>query len=152
MPGGWSLRPRRNRAGEVGGGLAMDWEPTDADPPPFTTIAWRLAHVTRHILGARAHHLFGAPDPEQRDLAATAANALEQLDEVYDRWQQGVTAMTESRLAEPCGADEPYFQDRSLMTLVLHVNREVLCHCAETSLLRDLYARVPPTAPQYVKH
>jgi hypothetical protein len=132
-------------------GLVMDMESTEEDPPPFTTIAWRLAHLTRHILGARAHRLFGVPDPEHTDLAATADGALAQLDQAYGRWQDGVASMTESQLAEPCGADERYFQNRPLTTLVLHVNREVLCHCAEIALLRDLYARIPPAAPAYLR-
>jgi hypothetical protein len=151
VPECWSLRPRRNGDCQVVGRLVMDLESTEADPPPFTTIAWRLAHVNRHILGARAQRLFGAPDLDQRPLAETAMDALAELDEEFERWRQGVAAMTDSWLAEPCGADEPYFKDRPLATLVLHVNREVLCHCAEISLLRDLYARVRPEVPDHLQ-
>lgn len=147
----WTLRPSRDTSEPARTGLLMDLGEVDDDLPPFTTIAWRLAHVTRHILGGRAHSLFGAPDPDLTALAPTAEVALHQLDETYERWQHGVAAMSRSELAEPCGADEHYFQGRPKATLVLHVNREVLCHCAEISLLRDLYARIPPFVPDHVQ-
>lgn len=143
--GCWSLRPRLDR----GSGLAMDHNNADAEPPPFTTIAWRLAHVTRHILGARTYRTFGGADPDQVPFPATADEALGQLDDAYRRWQAGLSAMSSGRLTELSGREEPYFEGQPLATLVLHVNREVLCHCAEVALLRDLYARVRPATPDY---
>lgn len=147
----WTLRPSSGRKRRAAGDLVMDLGEVDDDPPPFTTIAWRLAHVTRHILGGRAHSLFGASDPDPTGLAPTASAALDRLDEAYERWQEGVAAMSQAQLAELCGVDERYFQGRPVATLVLHVNREVLCHCAEISMLRDLYARIPPLVPDHVR-
>lgn len=152
VPDCWTLRPTSDRDGQYAGDLVMDLgDRADEDPPPFTTIAWRLAHVTRHILGGRTHSLFGGPDPDLTGIASTASAALDQLDDAYERWQEGIAAMSQSQLAEPCSADERYFQGRPVATLVLHVNREVLCHCAEISLLRDLYARIPPAVPDHVQ-
>lgn len=116
----------------------------EPDPPPFTTIAWRLAHVIRDIFGWRTHRLFDGPDPRDAPLAASATDALAQLDSAYLRWQQGVSALPVARLSEPCGPEERYFVGQPLAALILHVNREVLCHCAEIALLRDLYIRIPP--------
>jgi hypothetical protein len=151
VPDCWTLRLGSKRNGETADDLVMDLGEGDDDLPPFTTIAWRLAHVTRHILGGRAHSLFGGPDPDLTELASTARAALDHLDVAYGRWQDGVAAMSPLQLAGPCGADERYFQGRPVATLVLHVNREVLCHCAEISLLRDLYARIPPAVPEHIQ-
>ena len=42
-------------------------------------------------------------------------------------------------LARPCGpAEGPYAED-PMAALVFHINREVILHGAEISLLRDLY-------------
>ena len=44
-------------------------------------------------------------------------------------------------LARPCGPAEGPFAEYPMATLVLHINREVIHHGAEISLLRDLYLR-----------
>lgn len=146
----WSLRPRRDADGHPLDELVMDGNASEPEPPPFTTICWRLAHIIR-VLGVRTHRFLGGPDPDDIALAATAADALAQLDGAYLRWHQGVSTLPAARLAEPCGPDERYFEGQPLAALILHVNREVLCHCAEVALLRDLYARVQPPAPDFAK-
>ena len=42
-------------------------------------------------------------------------------------------------LQAPCG--EPGFEQDPMAALVLHINREVIHHGAEISLLRDLFSR-----------
>jgi hypothetical protein len=42
-------------------------------------------------------------------------------------------------LARPCGPAEGPFAEYPMASLVLHINREVIHHGAEISLLRDLY-------------
>ena len=94
------------------------------------------------MLGARVASHFGGPpvDYWTHHYAATAAGALQQLDEVYLAWREGVTALGDTGLARPCGAAEGPFAAYPMAALVLHVNREVLHHGAEIALLRDLYA------------
>ena len=46
-------------------------------------------------------------------------------------------------LQAPCG--EPGFEQDPMAALVLHINREVIHHGAEISLLRDLFSG--PTMP-----
>ena len=53
VPGCWSVRP----AGD--GSFSIDWAWPAPDPPPFTTIAWRLAHIAGPVLGFRASNHFG---------------------------------------------------------------------------------------------
>lgn len=36
------------------GDYLIDWEYPEPDPPPVTTIAWRIGHIAVPVLGARA--------------------------------------------------------------------------------------------------
>ena len=55
-------------------------------PAPFTTIAWRLAHVIVGVLAMRNHSHFGGPpaDYQSWPYATDAATALRQLDDAYE--------------------------------------------------------------------
>ena len=138
VPGAWSVRPHR-------GGVTIDFAVPEPVPPPVTTIAWRLAHVIVGCLAIRSASHFGRPaaDYQTWSYARTAAEALRQLDEESARWRDGVRALDEEGLTRPCGPAEGPFADVPMATLVLHINREVIHHGAEISLLRDLYAHTP---------
>ncbi|WP_416974590.1 DinB family protein [Streptomyces sp. 4F14] len=133
VQGCWSVRPR----GEAG-----EWVPDFAqpapEPAPVTTIAWRLAHIVVSCLGYRVGWYFGGPevDSETFAYAGSADEALEQLDEMYGRWNAGVRGLSDADLENPPPVGpEPY----PLENRVLHVNRELIHHGGEIALLRDLY-------------
>lgn len=111
-------------------------------PEPFTTIAWRLAHVIVGVLAMRNHAHFGGPaaDYESWTYASDAATALNQLDDAYARWINGVRKLSEADLSRPCGPAEGPYAQHTLSELILHINREVIHHGAEIACLRDLYA------------
>lgn len=143
-PGCWSVRPRGAGVAPVragSGAMTIDFAMAQPDPPPFTTIAWRLGHVIVGVLAVRnAAHFGRAPtDYQSFDYAATAAEALAQLDTEYATWLAGVESLGEAGLARPCGEAEGPYADRPLAALVLHVNRELIHHLAEVCLLRDLH-------------
>lgn len=145
VQGCWNVRPRgTSPAPMVGGSGAMtiDFALPEPDPPPFTTIAWRLGHVIVGVLAVRnASHFGRAPtDYFAFDYAATATEALAQLDAEYATWTAGVAALGEDGLARPCGEAEGPYADHPLAALVVHINRELIHHLAEVCLLRDLYA------------
>jgi hypothetical protein len=136
----WSIRPRR------GGSFSCDWTPTEPSPPPVTTIAWRLAHISILVLGLRvAAHFDGISQQEYGNQLQTmswpgsAADGLATLDEAYARWVAGVTAWGERGIEEVCGEAEGPWARHPRATLVLHINREVIHHGAEIATLRDLY-------------
>jgi hypothetical protein len=144
VPGCWSVRPRAQAVGNDsagGGDLVLDWSWPEPSPPPVTTIAWRLAHVTRSCLAVRTANHFGGPsaDPETWVIAGTADAALAQLDAAYDAWSAGVEALGEDGLARACGPAEGFYSEAPLADLVLHINRELIHHGAEICLLRDVY-------------
>lgn len=152
-PGCWNVRPRGTSTAPIQAGsgeFTIDFAVPEPDPPPVTTIAWRLGHVIVGVLGMRASNHFGGRsiDYQSFDYAGTAANALGQLDEVYAMWTDGVRALGSEGLARPCGPDEGVYADYPMATLVLHINRETIHHGAEITLLRDLYRHSAVTRSQ----
>jgi DinB superfamily len=123
------------------GEYTVDFSFPQPEPPPVTTIAWRLAHIIVGCLGMRGASHFGGPpvDYQSHEYAGTAAQALAQLDAGYATWIAGVRGLGADGLARPCGPAEGPFADLTMAALVLHINRELIHHGAEISLLRDLY-------------
>ena len=148
VEGCWSVRPRGASAAPIqagSGAFTIDFAFPEPDPPPVTTIAWRLGHLIVGVLGVRASNHFGdrSIDYQSFDYAGTAADALGQLDKVYTAWTDGVRTLGGEGLARPCGPDEGFFADHPMSVLVLHINRETIHHGAEIALLRDLYRHTP---------
>ena len=135
VPDCWTLRP----AGD--GTFSIDWAWPAPDPPPFTTIAWRLAHIAGPVLGIRASNHFGDGSVKLATIRwpGTAGEAVAFVERSYAAWKAGVDALDEAGLARAVGpADGPY-AEYPMATLILHINREVMHHGAEVALLRDLY-------------
>lgn len=143
-PGGWSIRPAGASKAPMSAGVGAfraDFAIPEPDPPPVTTIAWRLAHLVVGVFGIRAASHFGGPpcDYGTFEYAGGADEALAQLDAAYEAWTSGVRGLGVDGLARPCGPAEGPWADHPMAELVLHINREALHHGAEISLLRDLY-------------
>ncbi|NUT48137.1 MAG: DinB family protein [Saccharothrix sp.] len=144
VPGCWTVRPRGTGAAPVQGGsgaMTIDFAAPPPDPPPFTTIAWRLGHVIVGVLAMRNAAHFGREPTDyfSFEYAETAAEALAQLDAEYARWRAGVDSLGDAGLARPSGEAEGPYAEHPLAGLVLHINRELIHHLAEVCLLRDLY-------------
>lgn len=140
----WNVRPRGASTAPIvvgSGAFTIDFARPEPDPPPVTTIAWRLAHLIVGVLGMRVAAHFGGPavDYQSFAYAGAADEALAQLDAAYAAWIEGVLGLDAEALAQPCGPAEGLFAEAPLVALVLHINREVLHHGAEIALLRDLY-------------
>jgi len=143
-PGAWSIRPRGTSQAPIqagSGDLTIDFAAPEPVPAPLTTIAWRLGHLVVGVLAARNHAHFGGPpaDYQSWEYAATADEALAQLDEQMDHWRTGVLGLDADGLARPCGEAEGPYASLPLAALVLHINRELIHHGAEVALLRDLW-------------
>jgi hypothetical protein len=144
VDGMWSVRAPGEGVGEVQAGSGRwlaDWTIPEPDPPPMTTIAWRLGHIIIGVLGMRNHSHFGGPaiDYTSTEWWGTADAALAALDEQYARWVAGVSTLGPEDLERPVGPAEGPYAESPYAVLVLHIHREVLHHGAEVLLLRDLY-------------
>lgn len=150
VPGSWSVRPAGtpSPAEPFGTGpMRVDFAVSPADPPPVTTIAWRLAHLVVGVFGDRNARYFDGPPISYQSYAypATAAAALNDLDGGYARWMAGIGALSPDDLAANCR--EPGFESDSMAALILHIHREAIHHLAEIALLRDLWAHGLRAAP-----
>lgn len=111
-------------------------------PPPFTTLAWRMSHLSE-MLWMRADHTVGTHSTTQDTyrISGTAQEAMAALDAGLAAWREALVSATDEdldlvgRSTYPNGSDP---EDRFLET-VWWVNQEVLHHGAEVALLRDLY-------------
>lgn len=143
VPGSWSVRPAGGPtpAQLFGTGpMRIDFDFAPPDPPPVTTIAWRLGHLIVGVFGDRNARYFEGPAIDYRSYAypATAVAALADLDDAYARWMAGIGALGPDELAANCR--EPGFDSDSMAALILHIHREAIHHLAEIALLRDLWA------------
>lgn len=144
VPGAWSVRPRGTGTAPVqagAGAMTIDFAFPEPEPAPFTTIAWRLGHVIVGVLAMRNAGHFGREpvDYSTFEYAATADEALTQLEQELGTWLAGVEALGEDGLAEPCGEAEGHFAEDPMSRLVLHIHRELIHHLSEVCVLRDLY-------------
>jgi hypothetical protein len=121
----------------------------EPEPPPVTTIGWRLAHIAASNIGTRANAFFG-PDPIPEGttfndprytppIPPSAADAVSLLHEVWGLWKEGVAGLGDARVMAPIGPPGGWFADNPMAALVLHVSRETMHHGGEIGVLRDLY-------------
>lgn len=144
VEGAWSLRPGED------GVVRIEAVVPEPPVPPVTTIAWRMAHIGRDVLGKRARAFFGGTDaPADADmyddrhwpqpLPLTASGGLALLEQGYTLWRTGIAGLDDTTLLNPLGPKGGPFADDSLAALAMQLNRETMAHGAEICLLRDLY-------------
>ena len=146
--GCWSVRRHTTgpgfRASSLSGSGEWGRDTADAPhpfPPPFTTIAWRLSHLTE-LLALRADYTIGSRSltRETFETHGTAAEAITDFDAAAAAWRLALQNSDDSfdeigRSTYPYGSDA----DDPFSDVVWWVNQEVLHHGAEIALLRDLY-------------
>ncbi|MEV3973082.1 DinB family protein [Streptomyces sp. NPDC050698] len=153
VPGCWSVRRRVEGPGPRATLLAGagDWGRDAASyphpwPPPFTTIAWRLSHLSE-MLALRADHTAGGHTLTRDDypVSGDAAGAVAAFDAGAAAWRKALLSIDDAALdtvgycTYPHGSDA----DEPFIDIVWWVNQELLHHGAEVALLRDLYRARP---------
>src|SRR4051794_40180152 len=116
VAGAWNVRPRGTGTAKVAAGsgdFVIDFEFPQPEPAPVTTIAWRMAHLVVGVFGMRVASHFGGPamDYYSHDYPGDAKTALQQLDDNYRAWLDGVR---KADLSEPCGPAEGPFAESSM--------------------------------------
>ncbi|MEM9565660.1 MAG: DinB family protein [Actinomycetota bacterium] len=139
VPGCWTVTPT-----DDGWTAANDPE---ADPAPFTTIAWRLWHLWDcfESYSERAFDSRASGMPYDR-FVGSAVEAVALVRRAIDHFVAELEASGPDA-AEPLGPDFGPFAERNRIDLGLHAMRELQSHGAEIALLRDLWrTSEPPTA------
>lgn len=144
-PGAWSLRPRahiRTSRSHGAGEWAWEYEPGQPSPAPLRTIGWLIWHMSAACLG-RADWTIGGHDLTDDDIpcppTATAGIAL--LREAVGRYRAVFDEVPAHEFALVGRSQYPDGLDPQLplREILWWQNREMIHHCAEVSLLRDLY-------------
>ncbi|MET7447267.1 MULTISPECIES: DinB family protein [unclassified Streptomyces] len=149
VPGCWSVRRRDTGPGPGATALtgAGDWGRDTAphphpSPPPFTTLAWRLSHLSE-LLTLRADHTAGSRSLTRDDYrpVGDAAGALADFGASADAWRAALLGADDAALDTVGYSSYPHGSDPEDLFLetVWWVNQEMLHHGAEIALLRDLY-------------
>lgn len=136
VPDAWTVRRLPD------GRYAPDGTLPEPDPPPVTTISWRLGHIIVDVLETRVNWHFGdrTASRENTDWPATADEAKQRLRNAYFTWTEHVRELDDDGMAAPvAGAEASQWADFPMVVLVLHLQRELIHHGAEVALLRDLY-------------
>lgn len=144
VAGCWSVRPRdriRTDKWAGGGGWALEFESPEPDPPPVTTIAWRLCHLGIYMT-LRADYTTGtkAMAEEDIEIPGGAANGIAFLVKSGATWRTVLAESTDADL-DQVGRSQFWGLDPRLpfLDIVWWVNQELLHHGGEIALLRDLY-------------
>ena len=145
----WSVRKRADGPGTGAVTLigAGEWGRDGARetpwPPPVTTIAWRLDHLSETLIG-RANHLDGDHtfDRAEYEPLGVAAGAVERFRQAVADWRRALLSVDESDYDRTGLSTYPYGSDpeETFTSNLWWENQEILHHGAEIALLRDLYA------------
>lgn len=149
VPDCWSIRRRSDGPGSratllIGAG---DWGRDTAsnphpEPPPFTTIAWRLGHLSE-MLTVRADHMNGSHTltRDEYRFHGDAAGAIEAFNSGTRAWRTVLLEADDTALDRVGQSTYPYGSDPddALVWTIWWVNQELLHHGGEIALLRDLY-------------
>ncbi|MGX1567100.1 DinB family protein [Streptomyces sp. NPDC055506] len=149
VPGCWSVRRRVNGPGPRATFLAGtgEWGRDAAAyphpwPPPFTTLAWRLSHLSE-MLTLRADHTAGTHmlTRDNHPVTGDATGAVTAFDAGAAAWRNALLSADEAALDTVGYCTYPHGSDpgEPFIDIVWWVNQELLHHGAEIALLRDLY-------------
>lgn len=157
VPDCWSVRRRADGPGRHATSLAGagDWGRDAAPhphpaPPPFTTLAWRLSHLSE-MLFLRADHTVGTHKLTRDDhpVGGSAAEAVAAFDTGAKAWRNALLNVDDAELDTVGRCTYPHGSDAEdpFIDIVWWVNQEVLHHGAEIGLLRDLYRAEASSGP-----
>jgi hypothetical protein len=132
----WTVRPD-------GSTWTAERTRAEPDPPPVTTIAWRLWHIGSDCLATYVSPALGDwPLPVRGcEWYGQVEPALAALDTAYATFRERVTALGEEGIRTKLGPDWGPYADDTWAALALHALDELAHHGAEVALLRDLYRR-----------
>ncbi|MFQ5811759.1 MAG: DinB family protein [Anaerolineae bacterium] len=148
VPGCWTVHPSED------GRWVVDYADPAPEPPPFTSIAWRLVHVA--ACKVMYHEYAFGPGKltwGELEIPHTAADAIAWLEEGHARLRAALDGLSDAdpstsrrgELVEPSGQaleemrltnwGDPWSTWRIFWTMISHD----LHHGAEIGCLRDLY-------------
>ncbi|WP_199424505.1 DinB family protein [Actinotalea solisilvae] len=154
-PGAWNVRRRTDGPGPGAtvlagsGAWGRDGGRPHPWPPPLTTIAWRMEHLSTMLAG-RADHTVGTRSrvDDETEVPGDAASGIEALRTGLAAWREALTSADDAALDEVGRSTYPDGDDaeQPFLEIVWWVNQELLHHGAEIALLRDLHRALVASA------
>lgn len=149
VPGAWTVRRHADGPGPRALQLfgAGTWgrdghRAPEPQPPPVTTIAWRLSHLSE-MLALRADYTMGGRSLTRETYPAhgDTAGGVAAFVAATEAWRGTLVHCDDAALDAVGYSTYPYGSDarEAFIDIVWWVNQEVLHHGAEIALLRDLY-------------
>jgi DinB superfamily len=143
--GCWSLRRRgaaRSGTPFGSGEWQLDFDLPAPEPPPITTIAWRMCHLAVSPL-LRHDYTFGRHEAtfDAIEWPTTAEAAISFLTATHERWRSDLAGLTTEELDRVGRSQFRYGLDQGVrfIDLLAWTNLEFAHHAAEVACLRDLY-------------
>lgn len=143
VAGCWTVRPRAEAISPnpMGGGnwiYDCAWEPPS--PAPFTTIAWRLTHITDVLASYRAALWGGEVSDDMIEVTPSASKGVAQWDEHAAAFLEALAQEDDAGLQRSVRV--PWWpEDAPRWHVISHVSLEQIHHGAEIGLMRDLFER-----------
>jgi hypothetical protein len=141
----WSLRRRGEAQSPLpygAGDWVLDGQRPPLNPPPFTTIAWRMCHLAVSPLG-RYDWTFGGHTLDIDDIVwpASADEAIAFVRQAHTQWRDALAGVSSADLDTVGLSTMPFGLDPQVrfVDLVAWTNTEFTHHAAEVACLRDLY-------------
>jgi len=136
VPECWSVHTGQAGRGQLDG----TWP--SPEPPPITTIAWRIGHIGVAV-GGFADRLFGEGKMTvtEMDFPSKVAHVPTFYEDLATTWRNGIAGLDDVQWWSKLGQAWGPYAESNHVDLALHVYDEVVHHAAEVALLRDLYSR-----------
>lgn len=140
VEGCWTVHRRsepRGVSAEGSGEWVIDYDPSQPQPPPFTTIAWRTLHIAS-VNYLYWDYAFGSASLTfDIEMPGDVAEATDWLFASHQPVTDVLTDLTDIDLDKPVPTSwgEQWPVHRVIVTLI----NEQVHHGAEISMLRDLY-------------
>jgi hypothetical protein len=132
------------------GAYRADGSPFPPDPPPFTTLAWRITHLIDIMLAERTATWFGL-SPSSSDgtpgVPGNAADAVRDLEHAFEVWHRRLGSIPPEALDQPMGEIAGPYAAQDATAFALHILDELIHHGAEVGVVRDLYRHQQPLDP-----
>lgn len=127
----WTVRATDDHAARVDGAGERD-----VDPPPVTTIAWRLWHIAIDCFDDYTRRF----DGDSADASAVwTLDADEAIGILQEKWLAYRSTVADRDWWEELGDGWEYWSRHSMADMAMHASNELVHHGAEVALLRDLY-------------
>jgi uncharacterized damage-inducible protein DinB len=140
VAGCWTVHPRSQQRGvsvDGSGEWVIDYDPSQPEPAPFTTIAWRTVHIAG-VNYLYWDYAFGSASLSfDLELPGDVAEATDWLFASHEPLLDALAGLSDAGLdvLVPTNWGAPWPVHRVFATVI----NEQVHHGAEISMLRDLY-------------